>query len=441
MKLQPGATPDEIASARVELATALTGEQFAARAGGRRAALIAAVVFLALTATAALVGVWLDDQVSSAVWWAMLVLLSVALVFLLGALGTLAIATWPRIASDREVFEHLPIISPGVPPESAAQNLVEVASEWHQHAARVASRLALATALTSLAGAMLGVMAVVHALGVRYYEPAKPKAAITDPMVRAALDFAPRVWLHPAEPYGPLDPAAFIHGSALRWRRPGGDALIDRAPVNPETLGVPCERQHCATFGPYLSPQLTRPFTRDPRLRPRRLPLSRGMYLELDDRLRRGQLLSDPPVRTFYAIKDSEITYWLFFGATRRFARPPRVAREGDWERITIRLDHEHRPAAAVLPIGDGAVPWHHVTTTKDGHPILFASLERHALFHTPCALPRTNTCRTHPRARGLRWDTWKMLEDVAEQPWFGFGGAWGHAGARSDLTGPLGPR
>ena len=40
-------------------------------------------------------------------------------------------------------------------------------------------------------------------------------------------------------------------------------------------------------------------------------------------------------------------------------------------------------------------------------------------------------------------WYTWKpptMLVDAEQQPWYGFGGAWGVVGSVSDFTGPLGP-
>ena len=33
-----------------------------------------------------------------------------------------------------------------------------------------------------------------------------------------ARRYAPRVWLHPREQYGPLDPAAFVGASLLGWR-------------------------------------------------------------------------------------------------------------------------------------------------------------------------------------------------------------------------------
>ena len=37
-------------------------------------------------------------------------------------------------------------------------------------------------------------------------------------------------------------------------------------------------------------------------------------------------------------------------------------------------------------------------------------------------------------------WRTWKHLRPVKEEPWYGFGGAWGTNWPRGDLSGPLGP-
>ena len=66
--------------------------------------------------------------------------------------------------------------------------------------------------------------------------------------------------------------------------------------------------------------------------------------------------------------------------------------------------------------------------------------------FHYPClGDPGGKTggvdVPTHDKVdMGTRWQTWNSLEDAREQPWWSFGGAWGHAGRFSFSTGPLGP-
>jgi hypothetical protein len=37
-------------------------------------------------------------------------------------------------------------------------------------------------------------------------------------------------------------------------------------------------------------------------------------------------------------------------------------------------------------------------------------------------------------------WRTWLQMIDATQQPWYGFGGAWGQAANDGGRTGPLGP-
>ena len=168
-----------------------------------------------------------------------------------------------------------------------------------------------------------------------------------------AKQHAPIVWLHPDERYGALDPAMLLRRSGLRWRRPGADRVVVRAgQIRPARLGASCTDRICVEYGPFLSSQLTRPFSGGSQ-RPRRLPRSRGMYLESPSSLRRGQLVEDPPVPIFYEVvkrdKPAQIKYWLFFGANGHAARRRRPPREGDWEWFTLRLDAKNRPKSVEL--------------------------------------------------------------------------------------------
>ena len=382
-----------------------------AGAAASRAVLMAPVVALTLALVVAGGTWWLDDErrVSDGVWWAVLALLALTVLLLVVVLALLAAAALPRTAD-----------------------------------AGAGTALFAATVVLAVAGLAAGASGIVYAIGFEARDDTAKTAAPDDSLSKLAVTLAPRVWSHPAERFGPLDPSMFLRSASLRWRRPGADPVIRPRRVRPASLGGACQPAACARFGPFLATQLTRPHLKRAR-RPRRLPTSRGIYLEGADDLRRGQLVHDPPVPAFFRTdeaKPAEITYWMFFGASRRRARPPRRTREGDWERVTIRLDDKKKPAWLVLPSSERPVAWEDVRRTKDGHPVLFAALGRHALFVGACRSPRTSeTCREDPRARGLRWDTWRDARDVTVQPWYGFGGAWGHAGRRSGLTGPLGPR
>jgi hypothetical protein len=37
-------------------------------------------------------------------------------------------------------------------------------------------------------------------------------------------------------------------------------------------------------------------------------------------------------------------------------------------------------------------------------------------------------------------WRTWQLLTDAQQEPWYGYGGAWGAVGTRPGTIGPLGP-
>jgi hypothetical protein len=123
------------------------------------------------------------------------------------------------------------------------------------------------------------------------------------------------------------------------------------------------------------------------------------------------------------------------------FLRDDDVLHEGDWERITVYLDQadpEQAPPASVAF-------YRHSTNTfrkwdslaKEGgtHPIAYSAIGSHASLPTP-GFGHIDVGDPD----GPRWRTWDDLEAIVEQPWYGFGGAWGRLGRVRDATGPLGP-
>lgn len=127
----------------------------------------------------------------------------------------------------------------------------------------------------------------------------------------------------------------------------------------------------------------------------------------------------------------------------RALLRDDDVLHEGDWERITVYLDEaspETKPPAAV-------VFYRHSTNTprrwtnvekQDTHPVVYSAIGSHA------SLPSANFGFIDVGdPKGHRWQTWgpgNTLTETCEQPWYGFGGAWGRVGRVRDSTGPLGP-
>ncbi len=124
----------------------------------------------------------------------------------------------------------------------------------------------------------------------------------------------------------------------------------------------------------------------------------------------------------------------------RALLRDDNVLHEGDWERITVYLD-EHDP--------EGALPasvafYRHSTNTfrpwskveKEGtHPVAYCAIGSHA------SLPSWDFGYIDVGDRdGPRWETYEDLTHIVDEPWYGFGGAWGRLGKVRDSTGPLGP-
>jgi hypothetical protein len=117
------------------------------------------------------------------------------------------------------------------------------------------------------------------------------------------------------------------------------------------------------------------------------------------------------------------------------------VLHEGDWERVTVYLDRSDPEGA---PPTDVAFYRHSTNTFRkwggvakeDGtHPLAFSAIGSHASLPTP-GFGHIDVGDPD----GPRWRTWEDLASIVEQPWYGFGGAWGRVGRVRDATGPLGP-
>jgi hypothetical protein len=117
------------------------------------------------------------------------------------------------------------------------------------------------------------------------------------------------------------------------------------------------------------------------------------------------------------------------------------VLHEGDWERITVYLDPadpEGAPPASVAYYRHSTNTfrkWDAVEETDGTHPVAYSAIGSHASLPTP-GFGHIDV----GDPGGPRWVTWEDLAPVVDQPWYGFGGAWGRLGRVRDSTGPLGP-
>lgn len=117
------------------------------------------------------------------------------------------------------------------------------------------------------------------------------------------------------------------------------------------------------------------------------------------------------------------------------------VLHEGDWERITVYLDQADPEGAAPASVGfyrhstNTFRKWDSVDKEAGTHPFAYSAIGSHASLPTP-GFGQIDVGDPD----GPHWRTWDDLASIVEQPWYGFGGAWGQVGKVRDSTGPLGP-
>jgi hypothetical protein len=307
-----------------------------------------------------------------------------------------------------------------------------------------------------------------------------------------AATFAPLIVLAGDERWLPLGAEEFIDGSVLRWlagacgddelaagsaaahatskrlpklatARLGGDRPYSSAPRRPpDCRPRPRERFTTAEF--------THPFDV---LRANDIAFDEGFYLDLRDSARAGRHPNRVPV--YYEVDRERVgggpglrvSYWLLFGrhapALPRAVRH-RFSREGDWERVAVLLRRvggdRYRPFA-VRYYGQGGfedVAWRSARLVAGGraanatHPVVYSARGSHVLLAAPGRYPYTvevtgdnggrfTAADVAARCPGcLRWRTWRLLRDVADEPWHGYGGGWGAAAGSDANSGPLGP-
>jgi hypothetical protein len=271
-----------------------------------------------------------------------------------------------------------------------------------------------------------------------------------------ARQYAPRVWLHHGERFGPLDPSAFINGSELQWRkRRTNGRIAPRGAVTADRLGRRCDTapDGCYEFRGFKARELTRPFTKGPR--PEGVKPRHGFALNLDNALHGGQSRRDPDVPVFYEFRKAGdellVTYWFAYahsaphtGGAVGTALGDKLSHEGDWENVDVALALDGSAPMAVYFYGHGAPSrrtWDQLER-EDDHPVVYSALDSHASYSEGGT---TKVCgdlgsSNDIRDQGFHWDTWKELHPARDEPWFGYGGAWGAANTAQGRTGPLGP-
>jgi hypothetical protein len=294
---------------------------------------------------------------------------------------------------------------------------------------------------------------------------------------------APLVWLHSGEKLWPVDATSFVEESALIWNRRKGcpdTNVAARGAIVQAKLGV-----YARPAGGAYRQRPTEARSKQPRGGGCRLqdevrlatdytrPESEhaeGFVLNLANDARFGTRYRCPVTQLRCGVYDRApayyqyrpgrfITYWFFFAYSAPVGGPGEIGfaagHEGDWERIAVRLDRSDRPLeVAYWQHGDDPsrgnaqiLEWSKLVgegLVSSGHPVVYSARYSHASYPRACPEPRSGKrCPILDRRdRGWLWTTEPLLLDVTDQPWYGFGGAWGQIrtlGGRP-LNGPSGP-
>ena len=225
---------------------------------------------------------------------------------------------------------------------------------------------------------------------------------------------APRVYIHPREPWGPLRPDDFIGASRLVWNSPRiDDELAGRGSIESERLGADCETaaEGCYEHSGCAADQVTRP-TEGPAIRAPGLSSRRG-FADRSGRVREAPLVAGQPEHpVYYEVRGStdsfRITYWFFYGFSQPNLPTASLAlasHEGDWESIDVKFAVEggaYVPRRVIYYAhGQPAILDWAQATVADGtgaevigaqatpaHPLVFSAVKSHASYPTEGGQP-----------------------------------------------------
>jgi hypothetical protein len=275
-----------------------------------------------------------------------------------------------------------------------------------------------------------------------------------DSRVNPVQDYAPLVYMHPNEPYGPMRAGDFIRRSSLRWENRGAIDSEEVWPlhrINAYRLGHGGYTEDRYNTTQNLHPETTR---------------DRGFYLDLehgDDphshegyQIRRGRLPirageMGPPVYYDYRVCDY-VVYWFHFARSVTRVGNTNYEHDGDWEHIAVLLNNRNKATDVryfshrrMFTVKARDVEWAGAGST---HPVVYTAWRSHASYpnngRDGSGQHDCGAFCTDQTGKGHRWDTWlslRNLDNVNSAPWYGYGGSWGRPDdVNSGSSGPQGP-
>jgi hypothetical protein len=261
----------------------------------------------------------------------------------------------------------------------------------------------------------------------------------------ATARYAPLVYLAPGENHRPTDASQYIANSSLRWSHDSGrrdHEIAPRGGVNEYRLGHGgYQHQVEGTFSGHHGD----PIHSDQDVRPKDGKGdggNEGFFLDLDNSKHESLGSTNAPMY-YEAVEGHFITFWFFYAYNAGPVPGGADNHEGDWERISVKLNANNR-ATHVAYFQHNGPPeekkWKDVPRSGT-HPIVFSAKGSHASYFTagshglgPGGIVKDKT------GKGAQWKTWQHMQNARAQDWYGFGGAWGEVGNYKDTTGPQGP-
>jgi hypothetical protein len=272
--------------------------------------------------------------------------------------------------------------------------------------------------------------------------------------------YAPLVYLAKGEKYEPASADAFIQNSRLRWSHDAGagdDEIADPGKIDEAKLGG--KGKNRSAYTDQVESQIGsikhgRHIRSDQDVRPndgKGDGGNEGFFLDLANS-KRGSLGSTRSPVYYEAKAGHYITYWFFYAYNDGPFPGGADNHEGDWERISVKLDGTNRATAVSYYQHEGSKELRWGQVPKQGsHPIVYSARGSHASYARPGTYGLQKVAG-HPLAKdhasqGQAWATWKNLKNAQQQAWYGYGGAWGEVGnpdvdaiLHDETTGPQGP-
>lgn len=296
-----------------------------------------------------------------------------------------------------------------------------------------------------LAGVAVGAAAgaVTLAPGASADTPA-PAAVAAAAVPATVRQYAPFVYLAPGERFAPLSARKFIRQSSLSWAHDsscGDTEVAPRRTVDGTRLGSGGYQNQiadslCIEHGDqHRSNELTRPRQGGKG----DVPEDEGFFLNFPNRLRERTGTGAPAYYEY--VPRSFVTYWFFSAFNDAPEGTNIFDHEGDWERISVRLDDDDHAVTVAYYAHTGYCtrPWSEAGRHL-GHPLAYSARGTHATYPWLGTYPIAGGLATDTTGRGAGWATYNRLRNARTQGWYGYGGAWGEVGEGSDSTGPLGP-